>query len=238
MRTPVYRMLLLTLCMVLTAPRAADAGLLSWLSQLSGPGPFWGIDVGVCVKPFILPADKNKPNPSPDGPRGRQALYFSCPGARLDQRHVSWNVNFGGAIAENNPLDYGDTGRQRQSTAVRLLQVGSSLDYTLHPVLDLGAGAGVFYFAGPRFDNFLRAYVEPVRVSVRPLIWSERHLASDQIDRRGWLRVSAAWTILLGEIDGATFGAPLDPFHEENESILSLGLSIDVVRLLRNFDRD
>jgi hypothetical protein len=147
----------------------------------------------------------------------------------LDDRHTTIYFNLGGSIAENNPLFYGDEGRQEQSTAVRLVKAGVSADWTFDRAFDVGAGFGMMYFAGPRFDNFSRGFIEPVRIAVRPIMLRSKR------DDNGWLIVSASWQILLGTIDGADFGAPLDTFSEKNEHIPEVGVSIDLVRLVKRF---
>jgi hypothetical protein len=138
------------------------------------------------------------------------------------------------AVAQDNHLRYDDTAIEEKSKAVRLLKFGTAVDYTLVPWLDLGVGAGFLYFAGPRFENFALPYVEPVRVTIRPLLFRWKHLRRNrrELEHRGWLLLSAKWNVLIGRLDGASFGAPSDPFSVQNESNPELGVAIDVVRLL------
>ena len=110
--------------------------------------------------------------------------------------------------------------------------------YTLRPSLDLGAGGGVLLFQGPRFSSFGSPYVQPFRVAARPLLFrGTSGMTTNEIEARGWLLVTANWMILLDTIDGAKFGAPADSLRERNESLWQLGLSIDLPRLWRAFDR-
>jgi hypothetical protein len=111
-----------------------------------------------------------------------------------------------------------------------MLRLGASFDWTVHRTVDLGAGFGMAYFGGPRFDNFSRGYVQPVRVTFRPLL-----LRRSAEDHHGWLMVSANWHVLLGTIDGRDFGAPADPFRSHNEQDVECGVSVDVLRLFRRF---
>ena len=211
------RVVPVVLLLVLIPASASAQGVFRWLGRLSGPGPFWGVSGEIYLKCI---------DTKTAGVMG--GVRLSCPDTTLDDKHLTIYLNLTGAIAENNPLNYGDVGAQEESTAVRLLKVGTSLDWTAHRTFDVGAGAGFAYFAGPRFDNFARPYVHPLRTALRPLMF--RGTATDD---DGWLIVSANWQILLGTIDGEDFGAPLDTFRSSNEHDLELGLSIDIIRLLR-----
>jgi len=216
-----FRRVVPVLLLLVLIPASASAqGVFRWLGRLSGPGPFWGVNGEIRLKCL----DTQKKDGILSGVR------IPCPDKTLDDKYLTIYLNLTGAVAENNSLNYGDVGAQEKSTAVRLLKVGTSLDWTAHRTFDIGAGGGIAYFAGPRFDNFFRAYVQPVRTAFRPLM-----LRSTATDNDGWLIVSANWEILLGTIDGADFGAPLDPLRESNEHIVVFGASIDLIRLVKRF---
>jgi hypothetical protein len=226
-------MLLLTVAMIALMPRAADASLLGWLSRLSGPGPFWGLDVSVCAHAFPL-GDKNTPLEGNElrNEQETAALLFPCTEMTLDRRHVSWNVNFGGAYAWKNPLDYTGVDVAGRSDNVWLLKLGTSFDYTVAPSFDIGAGIGVYHFGGKRFENFSRPFVEPVRVAVRPLLWRSGRNA-EQRQRDACVVLTASWIIHLGTMDGEDFGAVNDPFRSHNEHNWQAGVALDVLRLLK-----
>lgn len=225
-----HRLLPLLLVLTLMPSPAQAQGVLRWLGRLSGPGPFWGLGAEVRVACFGV--DKRaRVNPNNvQAETESMGARFPCPKATYNplDEHATVYFSVSGAIAESNPLDYQDAESQDESDAVRMLKVGTSIDWTVHRMFDLGTGFGIAYFGGPRFDNFSLGYVQPVRVSLRPLLWS-RAVSDD----RGWLLVSANWQILLGTLDGADFGAPSDPFVSKNEQDVELGVSVDVLRLLR-----
>jgi hypothetical protein len=232
MKPQILRLILLAMVMVVMAPRSADANLLSWLSRLSGPGPFWGVDVSVCVDAVpVGDADGTTPPPATMEPQEVTGFLFPCTEMTFERRHVSFNINGGAAYAWKNPLNYDnvDVGR---SDNVWLLKLGTSADYTAAPSFDIGAGVGIFHFGGKRFANFTRPYVEPVRVAVRPLLWRSGRDAK-QRNRDAWLVLTASWIIHLGTMDGADFGAPNDPFRSHNEHNWQAGVSLDVLRLLK-----
>jgi hypothetical protein len=225
--------------LVLIFPASASAfGFLEWLDRLSGPGPFWGFNLELELKCF-----GGVPPPPPPPPPGitvapptalRMPVDESCRKAKLIEHKFTWMVTPGFAISENNPLDYGDTGHQDTSTAVRLIRGGTSLDYRIDQAVEIGAGAGLFYFNGPRFNDFVRAFVQPARLTLRPLLLVPKWRRDDEKrDHRGWLLLEINWLLLLGTIDGADFGAPADPWRTSNENQLEVGLSIDVYRLFK-----
>lgn len=212
------RLLMLVVLAGCAVPATADAGILSWLDKLSGPGPFWGIEASFAVRCFVV-GESNQTGQAtrPEG----SGFVIGCPKSELKQKEFAWFLTIGGAIAEHNPLDYDDLGRTAESTAVRMLKFGTALDYRVFPALEIGSGVGVRYFAGPRFDNFALPYIQPARMTIRPLLWSGND----------WLLLSANWDILLGVVDGAKFGAPRDSFRADRENNLEIGVSIDLVRL-------
>lgn len=226
MNVGIRRMLLLVVVMVIAMPGSADAGLLSWLGRLSGPGPFWGLDANICVKTFKLGKARSS------GEEGLGAARLSCPEAKLDERHISWYVTGSWALASSNPLDYAGVDISGKSQRVWLLKVGTSLDFTVVPSLDVGIGGGIMHFGGERFDGFSRPYVEPVRLGVRPLLWS-RGRDKKRTEHDGWLMVTASWIIHLGTLDGPSFGALFDTYRTYNEHNVSLGVTVDVFRLFK-----
>lgn len=224
---------------LLTLPAHASAfGFLEWLDRLSGPGPFWGFNMELELKCF---GGRRPPPPPPPVPEFvtpataiRVPMTKGCREAKLDEHKYTWMVTPGFAIAEDNPLDYQDTGHQDTSAAVRLIRGGTSVDFRFDQAAEIGAGVGLFYFNGPRFNDFARAFVQPVRLTFRPLLFVPKWRAEDtKRDHRGWLLLEINWLLLLGTIDGADFGAPADPWRTHNESKLEVGLSLDLYRLLK-----
>jgi hypothetical protein len=209
-------------------------GLISWLGKLSGPGPFIGANVDVCVKPFFV-----DPKAKAGGPEVAAGLIISCSDTRLNDQHLSWYVGAGFGLAYENNLNYSGRSVEGLSERVMFYRVGTSLMYTVHPAVDLGMGTGVMIFNGPRFEAFPMPYLQPVKLALRPLLLRDRTGRTDnQIDARGWLVVTANWTLLLGTLDGADFGAPNDPLLVRNENLPQFGVAIDVPRLLRAFKRE
>jgi hypothetical protein len=215
-------LIVVTVLVLCPVPARAD-GLISWLDKLSGPGPWLGLNLSVCLTTFGRDGASG-------GPR---SAVISCRDSDLRERHWSWYVNAGAGLALDNDLNYAGQDLTGKSDRVTYLKAGTSVMYTLRPALDLGAGAGFLRFQGPRFSGFAKPYLQPVKVGVRPLLIGYAGDDRDEVDERGWLLLTADWVILLGTIDGARFGAPADSLRESNENLLQLGFSIDVPRLLR-----
>ena len=118
-----------------------------------------------------------------------------------------------------------------------VLNLGGATDYTVAPSFAIGASAGVNQFVGDDFKGFLRPYVEPY-FSIRPaLLGKHAGKCRTQIIRGGsaLLIFSVGWRVLFADLDGASFGAPADPWsgaHNEGRWSLSLGVDLSTI-----FDR-
>jgi hypothetical protein len=233
MRLPT-RILVLVLISA-AVPEPAHAGLLSWLGRMSGPGPFFGVDISRCV---AVKGGERPRRPAgagaseePEQTRGDLAATLTfCPELRGGRRYrPHWTFSVVGGLSgslENQLQREGENGH-----AVWVLNAGGTADYTATPWLAVGAGAGINHFFGKDFRAFARPYVEPY-VAIRPALLGR----SGEIPRASSkgeailrsLVASVGWRVLFADIDGASFGAPGDPFHVHNEGRVSVGLGIDV----------
>ncbi len=210
----------------LAVPQTAHAGILSWLDQLSGPGPFVVFDASFGVWCSQKPAELSQTSAEQMTVSGRWGCQSTV---SLEEPNLTWYLTGGAGFALDNPLDYG-TGVDKPP--VRFVKVGTSLDYTVHRTVDIGAGVGVLYFNGPRFPNFARLYVEPVRLGFRPFLLNSSDVLTSRQKRLGAFVLYLHWNILTGTLEGRTFGAPSDPFRARNElDRKEFGLAIDFGRL-------
>ena len=199
-------------------PGTAGAGILSWLDQLSGPGPFVVFDVSKGVW--------CSQKPKVELITGRWGCQSTV---SLEEPNLTWYLTGGAGFALDNPLDYG-TGQDKPP--VRIVKLGTSLDYTIHRLVDIGAGVGVLYFNGPRFSNFARLYIEPVRLGFRPLLLNTHGALTPRQERLGAFVLYVNWNIVTGTLEGSTFGAPSDSFRARHElDRKEFGLAIDLARL-------
>jgi hypothetical protein len=117
--------------------------------------------------------------------------------------------------------------------SVWALDVGAAADYTVHPWLAMGGGAGISNFFGEDFRIFTRPYVEPY-VTIRPGLIGEsaQAAASESTHGRKLARsflVTVGLRVLFADLDGASFGAPDDTsFQAHNEGRITLGVGFDL----------
>lgn len=229
MTTKLRRAIILASASLMLTPASARAdGLISWLDKLSGPGPWIGVNLNVCVWRQEMPTD----------PAELESVLVTCK-RNLNEPHWSVYTNAGVAFALANDLNYQGQDIAGKSGGVRLFKAGTSAMYTVHPAVDLGFGGGFMVFWGDRFSRFTRPYVQPFKVAMRPLLFPRRRRAGQspqestgpELERRAWLVLSADWTLLPGTIDGSAFGAPADPLRATNEFIPQFGIWIDLRRL-------
>ena len=229
--TRLLRVVSLLLLLSLTMPAHAEAGLLSWLDRLSGPGPFWGVDAGIALN---CKKEKGKEEEGLFRTAG-DTLRLGCRNEDLENKHPTWFLNIGAAAARHNDLKYGDRPEPEHSKDIGVIRLGTSVDYTLDASLDVGVGGGFTYFVGPSFVNFARPYVQPLRVTVRPLLlrWQKGGKHKHKLENLSWLLVNVNVNVLLGTIHGADFGAPADPFRVHNDIVPEIGIGVDVATLFK-----
>ena len=209
--------LLVCACLIMASvaafPSDAAAGLDDiWdvLDQLSGPGPFKGGP--------ILAATIGCREGRAEGGAWKFTRATTNPG-KLDPC----------IFAEFRDLHVEPEGPFSRVTA-KLVETGVS--FQQYPVLDIGAGLGVAYFAttvGGRDFNVTNFVLTPVRVVVKPLRigrWEDN-------PRAGALQVHFRATVRFGDIDGADFGVPASTFKAGTEVLRGVGVVIDLLQAVR-----
>lgn len=144
--------LFLLMAVVVLWPAVSDASLLSWLEQLSGPGPFHGVVVSSTVlcgpdtkalRPCLVQTTKTRQTVvvklgrfrSVDGPR-----FKDLPSTDADNQGVVHAVPVSGYW---------------------LFRVGA---------FDIGPGAGFLRLSGPGFDPVYKLSLTPLSMSFSPLV--------------------------------------------------------------------
>jgi len=230
--TRLFRTSVILWLLCLGAPSRADASIMDWLDRLSGPGPFWGIDFDMQVNcPSRASSSVNQGN------RFKVLaanIVISCPDERFDKRHVNWYLTPGlGWTKQLNHLGDVPPTNPDATKAIGTDKLGTAIDYTVAPAVDIGAGAGFLYFYGPRFVNFARPYVQPFRVAIRPGLFKPgASTESTSSTVRGALAINFSVTMIVGTIAGSDFGVPASSFHVHNEFVPEVGISLDVLRPL------
>lgn len=125
----------------------ADSGFLEWLDSFSGPGPFWGY--GFETRAFCV---------------NDAGAVHACVS---DVGGVRWMLSAeGGFFTSHDDPRFADTPADMQS--VHLVSVVPKIWYRVHPMLDVGIGAGLVALSGNGFETIYRAQI-PIGVTVVPL---------------------------------------------------------------------
>ena len=122
------------------APSPASASIMDWLDRLSGPGPFWGVDLDMQVN-----CPSRKEGSPPSGVKAlASAIVISCPNESFHTQHFNWylTTGLGFATSGKNKLNYGEASNT-STKAIGTFKVGTAVDYTASRAFDLGVGAAV-----------------------------------------------------------------------------------------------
>ena len=132
----------------------AAASFLSWLEELSGPGPFTGPVFSVPLK-CVQAQPGPKPRCDPDGPQPTATI----------------TVKYGHFYSNRNRPRFKDLNDAQDDNrgVVRLDPVSAIYLVRLNRSLEVGAGAGVMRLSGDHFRTFHRLVLTPLTASVTPL---------------------------------------------------------------------
>ncbi len=243
----------------LVRPSHADAWW-HYFDELSGPGPFNGVEVDVRVICFARsPAastDRVKETEDSDRRAASRLLSivsFDCiyskpHGAeshwgspRLDeQRWLSFNVDVVYYFAHHHHLEYDDNVRH----AVRAFSLRPTVWYRLRRGMDIGAGVGVYRFMGNGFESFNRMSVEPL-IDVRPValikdLVGHRPASVDRYPDSQLDQILSVRTGLVYMPNGFTdrdFGAQSNRLHTSHEALWTVAVDIDLSPIARQLRR-
>jgi hypothetical protein len=209
-------------------PASAHAGIWRWIDELSGPGPYNGVQVEARVICFV-PVDGPEPTEKMLVGKSPCLLVRESPKRRS---RVSINFEAGMLWAKDNPIEYGAPLDQDQKR-VRLFPLQGMLYWEARRGIELGTGGGIFFFSNKHglFDTFHRFVIEPYRVDVRPF----DILINDQARRAriGWrlartITLRQSMVFIPKGFDAADFGSSLDPFESAREVLPSMSMVIDM----------
>jgi hypothetical protein len=145
----------------------------------------------------------------------------------LNVRVANYNANHDGDgwFYGDNNLIY-DASVPESDQTIHVFAFGPSIHWAVHPKVDLLWALEFNRFSGPAFESFWEPSIDVVGVAYRPF---------DREGRTRWLRF---WQITLrtkkylGTLEDVDFGAIPDTFRSSRESIVSLGLSYDISRII------
>ena len=217
----------LALCVLcsLSAPATSQAGIIEWIDNLSGPGPFWGVSFEwrlVCVSA----EDKA----SKEGGTRNVPLGVIAPGCVLKQvpkehhRVASLNLQFGlfWDKGDDNQLKYADPSFHED---VKITTVEPSFWLRPYRAVELGSGVGVAWFGGPGFDSFTRVYLKPIQLDVKPI--ALLHKNGRYGDKDETVAVRVGMTIFPAGFESKDFGA-LPGFKVDRDILFNWGIVFDL----------
>lgn len=223
-----------------------DDGL---IEQMSGPGPFIrfpSLDIRVACITRVA----NDTHTVAIAPWGRGSTaefgfkpYVARAGATPHETarlQCSRDENVAGFIAvayghhtslENNlfPNNLRDDAFKVKAESISVRFMGR----TAGDVVDVGFGLDMFMFHGEAFDGFTRFAVEPVRVSIAPLV------ALGNSARSRAFHLTVAPKIILGSVDQDDFcntsacTAVPRPFSARVETLWTTTVEVDILTLIR-----
>jgi hypothetical protein len=210
-----------------------------WLEKLSGPGPFFGVEVNYRYYCRVSDAQVS--------PRGTWMGVLEPGGGIVNFGRMAANYQNATTSKELCKADhkvraYGTVGvhyyRSLQNDlavnpdedAVRILGGDWKWSIRLDEAIDLSTGAGVSVFFGDGFDAFARVRWQPLEVRYYPFVVDrDRH---DNLRRRA-LYVTAGVLTFLPGFDERNFcrSACAVPFDEPPEPLTKFGVHIDLAAL-------
>lgn len=218
-------------CFHLLIPTPAHA-FWRWIDEWSGPGPFNG--VGITWRLVCVP-DKDGgllwDDPSGTTVSERKKAIGALVGSgcvqplKVRTPRASLNVEAAWFTSHSNHLQYASGGDH----SVQLLLVEPTVSIHLDPdlkrdFLELGFGAGVMVTSGNGFQSFKRVIIEPVRWDVRPFAFAGKAGSA--------IGIRAALLMVPRGFDATDFGAIPGSFHVSRDIVPTLGISVDVLKLL------
>jgi hypothetical protein len=232
------------LCVACLAGGAADARAefdFPWLEKLSGPGPFWGVEVNYRYYCRVGEAAASPRGTwmGPLEPGGGiinfgddfdETTYRSAKTAKAlclaDHKVRAYaTVGFHAYRAVRNDLAV-DPARNN----VHFLGGDWKWSIRLDEALDLSTGIGLSVFGGEGFERFARVRWQPLEVRFYPFVIDRDN--HDNLRRRALYVTAGVLTFLPGMREQDFCGGPCAvPFREEPEALTKFGVHVDLAAL-------
>ena len=218
-------------------PSTAHADFLSWLEELSGPGPFRGDVLWVPVMcrdrapALVETAEPGRWHPC----LVRVTTLKEQEATRKQPVPVLVAVKFGWFRSNNGPRfkDLPATDPDNQGR-VSALPVSGLFLFRVHRAVDVGAGAGFLRVSGKGFDPLYRLSLTPFSASVTPLAlncaWQDHPWAYI-------LRAEFETSYIRGGFKGSDFNNTRTAFKSGPEVLTRLGFAIDAGALIDSFHK-
>lgn len=186
-----------------------------WLDNLSGPGPFQGVESEWRIRCF------GGTPPAQVGVRV-VGVESDCRSGTKEKHKRSLNVTGALYFTTSNNLAYKASDVDKK---IGLLRVGPSFAWAFEErTLELKAGVEWDYFFGPAFDNFSRLAV-PLLLDYKPFV-NDRNNTERTL--RNIVTVRVGVMIIPKGFDASDFGAIPGSFHTSFEALPTVGLVFDL----------
>jgi hypothetical protein len=233
MTTTRLRLVSILLAGFLLMAGGADAGIIEWIDQMSGPGPFLGFSIEGRLHCFpIQRSDDVYTEGTPKSPPSeksaldnynqRMGVILACPN-HLKPGERAWmtvNLASGIAWALHNDLPYS---RDVTDTSVKLVSLEPSFWWYPLPPVAVGASVGFYWFSGPAFETFSRFYVKPVQVELKPFAFPKHRWHT----HAEIFTIRAGYSLMPQGVQASDFGA-IGPFKTEHEVLPTIALLADL----------
>jgi hypothetical protein len=219
--------LLLLVGLAVCWPSTAKADFLSWLEELSGPGPFRGDVLWVPVACLDKAPDRVEAD---EPPRWHRCLVRVTRVAEERSKRkqpipMLVAVKFGRFRSKDGPrfkdLPASDPDNQGRVSA---LPVSGLFLFRLRRWVDVGAGAGLLRVSGKGFDPLYRVSLTPISLSVTPLAlncaWQEKRWAYV-------IRAEFETSYIHGGFKGTDFNNTRTSFKSGPEVLTRVGFAVD-----------
>jgi hypothetical protein len=223
----------------LLTPAPAQAWY-EWIDQLSGPGPFNGIDLqyrvacaqasNVAPAPAgTMPTNKPEEIRALNTFRGAAKAGAAIAGAGClfepQKSPVAWlNMKVARLWSKDNHLTYGKTATADRTVNLWEFEPSFAVFVDEARFMQLAVGMGWMRFSGDAFDSFWRHYWKPVELTVTP---------GARLARGNGLRAfsfTMGVKIIPEGFDATDFGAVRGTFHTEQDILTTVSATIDFSR--------
>ena len=236
------RLVVLVIGLLLAGARPASAAYwwLTWLDELSGPGPYHGpilpIEVWCFGKKAVTPADFTTMQQQ----QGTTTVSVPPGVCRADRSNTLFTLQLEMGFWNDNP----DPDRYSGDTNLKSFELIAY--FPVHRIFrteitrvtratELGAGIGFYKLTGPTVadPDYLRGAI-PLRVRLLPteLFYGKDSKANPKVRRAlQAIQVRAGWDFLPGTISSASFNG-LPNGQASNEFVATAGVQFDLGTLL------
>jgi hypothetical protein len=228
------RLIGISIAWLILSPRIANAGIIEWIDQLSGPGSFLGFVIEGRLHCFPIARNDDAyvegKARSPESAReqalsedykNKLGVILACPN-RLKEGERAWiTVNLGAGMswALHNDLPYAPG----KDNGVKFVTLEPSVWWYPLPPVAIGAGFGNYWFSGPAFDTFSRFYFKPVQVELKPFAFPKHRWHT----KAEIFTIRVGYTLIPEGFTAADFGA-IGPFKTEHEALPNVSVLLDL----------